>query len=88
MLAEVLLNVACLSIWAPLYKYGLTLIPVWIGTHMVSEEWQYITFAFQNFNGCIAEVWEWISNFIAQQLPRVADFNEYIYCNIKNATMI
>ena len=26
---------------------------------------EYITYPFQNFNGCTAEVWEWIRNFIS-----------------------
>ena len=25
--------------------------------------WGVITYPFQNFNGCTADVWEWISNF-------------------------
>ena len=31
---------------------------------MPSKVWDEIINPFQNFNGCIVEVWEWISNFI------------------------
>ena len=30
--------------------------------HMPSKVWDEITYPFPNFNGCIVEVWEWISN--------------------------
>ena len=38
--------------------YWLTLIPAWISNHLLSEVWDYITYPFQNFNGCTVEVSE------------------------------
>ena len=40
-----------------MYWYGSTLIPSWLTIHMHSKMWDKITYPFQNFNGCIAEVW-------------------------------
>ena len=48
----------------PLYKHGLTLIPLWIRNHIYSKVWDAIIYPFLNFNGCTVEVWEWISIFI------------------------
>ena len=41
----------------------LTLIPAWINNHTPSKVRDEIPFAVPNFNGCIVDVWEWISNF-------------------------
>ena len=46
------------------YWHGLTLIPAWISNHMPSKVWEEIIYPFPNFNGCIVEVWEEISNFV------------------------
>ena len=46
------------------YRHRLTLISTWISNHMPSKVWDEITYPFSNFDGCIVEVWEWISNFI------------------------
>ena len=50
----------------PFYSHRLTLIPTWISNHMPNKVWDEITYPFPNFNGCIMEVWEWVSNFIQQ----------------------
>ena len=42
----------------------ITLISAWISNHKLSIVWDKITYPFPNFNGCSAEVWERISNFI------------------------
>ena len=49
--------------WGPYYQHRLTLIRKWISDNMSSKVWDKITYPFLNFNGCIVEVWEWISNF-------------------------
>ena len=41
-----------------------SLITARIGNHMLNKVWDDITYPFANFNGCIVEVWEWISNFM------------------------
>ena len=46
----------------PFYKHGLTLIPAWISYYIHYNVWGEIIYAFLNFNGCIVEVWEWMSN--------------------------
>ena len=40
----------------PIYKHGLTLIPVWISNHIHYKVWDEITSAFLYFNGCTVEV--------------------------------
>ena len=37
--------------------------PSIVSNHMPCKMWDEITYQFPNFNGCAAEVWEWISNF-------------------------
>ena len=41
----------------------LTIIPAWIINIIPGKVWDEITQSFPNFNGCIIDVWEWISNF-------------------------
>ena len=43
---------------------GLTFIPTWISKHMPSKVWNEITYAFQNFNCCTFDIWEWVGNSI------------------------
>ena len=38
---------------------------VWISNHIPSKVWDEITYPFPNFDGCIGEVWKWISKFIS-----------------------
>ena len=47
------------------YKYGITLMPVWISDHMFIKVWYKITYPFPNFNGYTVEVSEWISTYIS-----------------------
>ena len=42
-----------------------TLIPSWLSNYIYHKVWHEITCPFPNFNCCTAEVWVWISNFIA-----------------------
>ena len=44
----------------------LTFTPAWVSNHIHFKVWDEIIYLFPNFNGAIVEVWEWISNFIAQ----------------------
>ena len=46
------------------HNHGVYLIPAWISNPMPSKVWFGKTYLFPNFNGCIGEIWEWISNFI------------------------
>ena len=46
----------------PFYWHGSTLIPAGISNHIHNKVWDEITYPFPNFDGCTAEVWEWISN--------------------------
>ena len=41
---------------------------------MPSKVWGEITYHFPNFNGCTAEVWEWMSNFIPHILMDVITY--------------
>ena len=50
----------------PLYNHGYTFIPALINNQIFWRVWNEITYLFPNFNGCIADVWEWISNLISQ----------------------
>ena len=47
----------------PLLLKWTILIPAWISYHMRIRVRGEITYPFPNFNGCTAEVWEWISKF-------------------------
>ena len=55
----------------PLYWHELTLMPLWISNHMPSKGWYAIVYQFLNFNGCRAEVWEYISGFIPNCIMHV-----------------
>ena len=44
--------------------YLQALIPAWISNHTHYEMWDEISYPFLNYNCCIVEVWEWMSNFI------------------------
>ena len=55
----------------PLYWHELTLMPSWISNHMSSKGWYAIVYRFLNFNGCRAEVWEYISGFIPNCIMHV-----------------
>ena len=41
----------------PFYKYGLTLISIWISNHVLGEVCGEITYSFPNFNGATVEFW-------------------------------
>ena len=58
----------------PLYQHVLMLIPVWISNYIHYKVWDEITYPFQNFNGCIVEVWEWISNSIPLYIEHVITY--------------
>ena len=47
----------------PFHQHGLTLIPAWLSNHMLSKICDEVTYSFPNFNSCIVDVWECISNF-------------------------
>ena len=48
----------------PLYRYGVTWIPLWISNYINSMVWDDITYQFPNSNGCTVELWGLITNFI------------------------
>ena len=54
----------CPGSWDPFYWRELTLISAWITNYIHCKVWAEITYQFPNFNGCTAEVWKWISNFV------------------------
>ena len=48
----------------PFYYRRLTLTRAWVSNLMASKVCDKITYWFPNFNSCIVEIWEWISDFI------------------------
>ena len=49
----------------PFYWHILTLIPAGITKHTHRIMWAEITSPFQKFDGCMFEVWKWVSNSIS-----------------------
>ena len=47
----------------PFYQQSFILIPAWISNHAHNKVRDELTYPFLNFDGCIVEAWEWISNF-------------------------
>ena len=45
--------------------HGLTLIPAWMNNYIHYKVWDEINYSIPNFNGCTADVWEWINNLIS-----------------------
>ena len=45
-----------MEVWAPFYKHGLILIPVWICNYIHYNVWDEITYPFLNFNGATVEI--------------------------------
>ena len=58
---------------AQLAWFNLKII-AWISKHMPSEMWDESTYPFPNLSGCIAEVWEWISNSISHVVMDVLTY--------------
>ena len=73
------------KVWGSLYWNGLTLTPAWMSNYIQQKVWDEITYPFTNFNGCTAEVWEWILNLIPYFLSAcnyvsVLDMLKYMQC--------
>ena len=58
------------AICGPFFWHGLTSIHAWIRNYIHDKMCDENTYAYQNFNGTIVEVWKWISDFT----PRFTGF--------------
>ena len=58
----------------PILITMINFYPAWISNYIHSKVWDEITYRFPSSNGCTAEVWEWISDFIPHFTRRVINY--------------